>query len=61
MRPAPGERRPGYTRDQIVAAAIAIADAEGYEAVSMRRLATELGAGTMTLYHYVRPSRSSWR
>lgn len=31
-----------------------IADAEGFGAVSMRRIATELGAGTMTLYHYVR-------
>jgi AcrR family transcriptional regulator len=53
-RPAPGQRRPRYTREQIAAAALAIADAEGYEAVSMRRVAAELGAGTMTLYHYVR-------
>jgi AcrR family transcriptional regulator len=53
-RPGPGERKPAYSRDQIVATAIAIADAEGFEAVSMRRIATELGAGTMTLYHYVR-------
>jgi len=54
MRPAPGERKPAYSRDQIVATALAIADAEGFEAVSMRRIATELGAGTMTLYHYIR-------
>jgi AcrR family transcriptional regulator len=53
-RPAPGSRRPAYTRDQLADTAIAIADAEGYEAVSMRRLAAELGAGTMTLYYYVR-------
>jgi AcrR family transcriptional regulator len=53
-RPAPGSRRPAYTREQIAQTAIAIADAEGYEAVSMRRIAGELGAGTMTLYHYVR-------
>jgi AcrR family transcriptional regulator len=52
-RPAPGSRRPGYTREQIAQTAIAIADAEGFEAVSMRRIAGELGAGTMTLYHYV--------
>jgi AcrR family transcriptional regulator len=52
-RPAPGSRRPTYSREQIAATAIAIADAEGYEAVSMRRIAAELGAGTMTLYHYV--------
>jgi AcrR family transcriptional regulator len=30
-----------------------IADAEGTDAVTMRRVATELRAGTMTLYHYV--------
>lgn len=34
-------------------AAIEIADAEGFEALSMRRVAAHLGAGTMTLYHYV--------
>ena len=34
--------------------AIRIADAEGFDAVSMRRIAAELDAGTMTLYHYVR-------
>jgi AcrR family transcriptional regulator len=53
-RPAPGSRRPAYTREQIAQTAIAIADAEGFEAVSMRRIAGELGAGTMSLYHYVR-------
>jgi len=53
-RPAPGERRPGHSREGIAAAALRIADAEGFEAVSMRRVAAELGAGTMTLYHYVR-------
>jgi AcrR family transcriptional regulator len=31
-----------------------VADAEGVDAVTMRRVAEELGAGTMTLYHYVR-------
>jgi AcrR family transcriptional regulator len=31
-----------------------IADAEGFEAVTMRRVASELSAGTMSLYHYVR-------
>jgi AcrR family transcriptional regulator len=53
-RPAPGERRPSYTREQIAAVALEIADAEGFEAVTMRRIARELRAGTMTLYHYVR-------
>ncbi len=49
-----GMRKPRFNRDTIAAAAIRIADAEGFEAVSMRRLAAELDAGTMTLYHYVR-------
>lgn len=53
-RPEPGERRPRFSRQQIAATALAIADAEGFEAVSMRRIAGELGAGTMTLYYYVR-------
>jgi AcrR family transcriptional regulator len=53
-RPEPGARRARFTREQIAQAALAIADAEGLEAVSMRRVAKELGAGTMTLYHYVR-------
>jgi AcrR family transcriptional regulator len=53
-RPEPGVRRAGYTREQIAKTALAIADAEGFDAVSMRRVAAELGAGTMTLYHYVR-------
>jgi len=52
--PGPAERRPRHTRERIAAAALAIADTEGIDAVTMRRVATELGAGTMTLYHYVR-------
>ena len=31
-----------------------LADTEGLDAVSMRRVASELGSGTMTLYHYVK-------
>jgi AcrR family transcriptional regulator len=53
-RPEPGTRKPRHTREQIAAAALAIADREGFDAVSMRRVAQEIGAGTMTLYHYVR-------
>lgn len=53
-RREPGTRRPKFTRDQLASTALAIADAEGFTAVSMRRLANELGAGTMTLYYYVR-------
>jgi AcrR family transcriptional regulator len=54
MREEPGARRAGLSREQIGQTAVKIADAEGFEAVSMRRIARELGAGTMTLYHYVR-------
>jgi AcrR family transcriptional regulator len=53
-RPEPGARRARFTREQIAEAALSIADTEGFDAVSMRRVASELGAGTMTLYHYVR-------
>jgi AcrR family transcriptional regulator len=52
--PEPGARHPRLTRSGIAAVALEIADREGFEAVSMRRVAAELGAGTMTLYHYVR-------
>jgi AcrR family transcriptional regulator len=51
---APGTRKPRFTREQIANTALEIADSEGFEAVSMRRVADELGAGTMTLYYYVR-------
>lgn len=53
-QPAPGSRRPRFTREQIAEIALRISDEEGFEALSMRRIAEELGAGTMTLYHYVR-------
>lgn len=45
--------RPGLTLDAIVDAGVALADREGIDALSMRRVATELGVGTMTLYRYV--------
>lgn len=51
-RPVRGPR-PGLTLDQIVDAAIALADADGLDALSMRRVAKELGVGTMSLYRYV--------
>jgi AcrR family transcriptional regulator len=54
MRPEPGDRKPRFTREKIAEAALAIADRDGFEAVSMREVASKLGAGTMTLYHYVR-------
>jgi AcrR family transcriptional regulator len=54
LRPEPGNRKPRFTREAIAKVALAIADTDGFEAVSMRRIAEELGSGTMTLYHYVR-------
>ena len=49
-------RRPrgGLEREEIAAAALEIADAEGLDALSMRTLAERLGVGTMTLYGYFR-------
>lgn len=44
------------TRERIVDAAVALADAEGIAAVSMRRVAAELGVATMALYRHV-PSK----
>ncbi|WP_309237259.1 TetR/AcrR family transcriptional regulator [Actinomadura sp. BRA 177] len=48
--------RPAYSRAQITGAAIRIADADGLDAASMRRIAADLGTGAMSLYRYV-PSR----
>jgi AcrR family transcriptional regulator len=45
--------KPTLTLGRIVTAAIEIADAEGLEALSMRRVAEALGVGTMSLYRYV--------
>jgi AcrR family transcriptional regulator len=45
--------QPAHSRAEIAAAAIALADAGGLSAVSMRKVAAALGAGTMSLYNYV--------
>lgn len=55
--PSRGPKR-GLSIDGIVRTAIGIADAEGLEAVTMRRVATELGFTTMALYRYVPHKRS---
>jgi len=49
----PPRRADALSRDEIVRAAIAIADAEGPDAISMRRIARELRAGTMSLYWHI--------
>lgn len=45
--------RPGLSVDAIVAVAVRIADVDGLGAVSMARVAKELGFTTMSLYRYV--------
>ena len=46
--------RPGLTREAVVARALEIGNAEGLDAVSLRRLAQELGVTPMALYRHVR-------
>ena len=41
------------SREEITAAAVAIADQDGLEAVSMRRVAAEIGTGAESLYRYL--------
>src|SRR6202049_6134 len=48
------KRKSRWTREKIATVALAIADKEGFEAVSMRRVAQELQVGTMSLYYYVK-------
>jgi AcrR family transcriptional regulator len=48
----PGRDR-RLTREEIVRAAIAVADTEGPAAISMRRIGRELRSGTMSLYYHV--------
>ena len=57
LRDAERARRHGkrpLDAEAIAAAAVAIADAQGVDEVSMRKIAAVLGSGTMSLYHYVR-------
>lgn len=50
--------KPTLSLDRIVTAAIEVADAEGVEALAMRRIARRLGVGAMSLYRYV-PGKST--
>lgn len=43
----------GLSKQRVVAEAVTLADHEGVDGLSMRRLAGVLGAGAMSLYHYV--------
>jgi AcrR family transcriptional regulator len=51
QRPGP---KPRFTRDDLVDAALAIVDAEGFSALSLRAVARELGVTSMAIYTYVR-------
>jgi AcrR family transcriptional regulator len=46
-------KRAPLTRERVLHAALALADAHGVEALSMRRLAQELGVEAMSLYNHV--------
>jgi AcrR family transcriptional regulator len=62
QRQTADRRRPGpaprYSREQLARRALAIMDARGTEALTMRKLAAELGMGTMALYRYF-PSKNA--
>jgi AcrR family transcriptional regulator len=51
-RPARGPK-PGLSLERIVEAGIKVANTDGLAAVSMSRVAAEVGASTMALYRYV--------
>jgi AcrR family transcriptional regulator len=48
-----GRRDKALSRDEIVQAAVGLADSEGAGAVNMRRIAKEIGVGVMSLYWHV--------
>lgn len=47
------EAKLALTRERILIEAVAFADVHGVDALSMRKLAEQLGAGTMSLYNHV--------
>ena len=52
-RPAEVANRAPVNAERTLGVALAVADAEGIEAVTMRRLARELGVEAASLYHHV--------
>ena len=53
-RPEPAtEPRARLSRERVLDAAVALAARDGIESLTMRKLADELGAGAMSLYHHV--------
>jgi AcrR family transcriptional regulator len=54
MTPSQGRgTRPRLSRQRVLDAALALADARGIDALSMRSLGAELGVEAMSLYHHV--------
>jgi AcrR family transcriptional regulator len=53
-RPGEVASRAPVNRDRALERALVVADAEGLEAVTMRRLARELGVEAASLYHHVK-------
>jgi AcrR family transcriptional regulator len=51
--PAVPEPRPTLSRDRVLRTAVSLADRRGIDALTMRRLARELGVEAMSLYHHV--------
>jgi AcrR family transcriptional regulator len=52
MRQRPGPK-PRFTQDDLVDAALAVVDADGFGALSLRAVARELGVTSMAIYTYV--------
>ena len=53
MRENGARTREPLTRERVIDAALRVMDAEGLEAVTMRRVAREVGVEAMSLYHHV--------
>jgi AcrR family transcriptional regulator len=54
----PESRREPLSRERVLSTALTLVDAEGADALTMRRLARELGCNAMALYRYA-PSRDA--
>ncbi len=51
---AGAQQRSPLTRERVLLAAVALADRDGLDALSMRKLGQELGVEAMALYRHVR-------
>ncbi|MFG2222278.1 TetR/AcrR family transcriptional regulator [Streptomyces sp. NPDC048644] len=60
LEQSPATPRASLTLERIGTVAVEIADAEGFAAVTMRRLATELGVAPMAAYRHVSGKDDLW-